>query len=851
MVKRVLDVVGSLFGLVVLSPLFLLIAVAVKASGPGPVFFGQLRVGRDGQLFRLWKFRSMVHAAEALGPAITVCGDVRVTAVGRFLRRCKLDELPQLLNVLKGEMSLVGPRPEVPRYVDLYQDRYAPILRHRPGITSACALGLLREEHLLAACDDPEGYYVDVLLPRKIEAYRHEFAAPSFWRDVRTLAATVLPVRGLAPATPPVMAERPSASRVAAAAPVSVAPAGANVAMSFLAGKRRREAGSAALGACLAAGAYLCARWAADRPTLLPIPSAVTLLVPAVRLASYYGAGLHRVWWRYASTRDALRLAAATLAGSLVLLVCGTVLPGLIPRVLLLEGVFYLFLAGVSRFGLRILHELRLSHGTAAKRVLVVGAGTAGNLVLRAMNDGTVRGYRPVGLVDDNPAKLGTRVQGVPVVGAVSDAVAAARRTGAEVVVIAIPSASTADYYRLVNAARATGLPVKSTPDLQQILQGGRAVARIEDVRMEDLLHRRPVRNDLPELRAFLAGRTVLVTGAAGSIGSELCRQVGEYDVARLICLDNNETGLFRIEHDLRERLPHLEIVPFLGDIRDRARLNELFTTQRPEIVFHAAAYKHVPMLQFHPLEAIRNNVGGTDLLTELADAHGVEAFVFISTDKAVNPTSVMGASKRIAERIVRARNQTSDTRFCVIRFGNVLGSNGSVVELFLRQIREGRPVTVTHPRIERFFMTIPEAVHLVLFAAAMEEGGETFILDMGQPVRIDRLARDIIVYAGLTPDVDVPIVYTGLRPGEKLYEELWTTQEKPRATVHPGIMVSPGMDERPEQLHDAVRSLVATAARGDLEGCWEGLLALVPTFQGSAGAQAVRPPAELAESRA
>jgi FlaA1/EpsC-like NDP-sugar epimerase len=637
------------------------------------------------------------------------------------------------------------------------------------------------------------------------------------------------------------------------AAPFSAAPPDLRQAPTTLlrALRRHHELAFAALGAALAVGAYLCARWAADRPTLLPIPSIVTLLVPAVRLASFYGAGLHRVSWRYASTRDAVRLGVATLAGSAALLALGAVLPGLLPRVLLLEGVFYLLLTGLSRFGLRLVREFNLHRGVAARRVLVVGAGTAGNLLIRAMLDGTVRGYRPVGIVDDNPAKVGTLLHGVPVVGLGVDLPAAAKQLRADVVVIAVPSASARDYYRLVNAARAAGLAVKTTPDLQQILRGGRAVARLEDVRMEDLLQRRPVRNDLPEVRAFLAGRTVLVTGAAGSIGSELCRQVGEYDVARLVCLDNNETGLFRLENDLRERLPHLDVVPFLGDIRDRRRMSSLLSSYRPDIVFHAAAYKHVPMLQYHPLEAIRNNVGGTDLLSELAQREGVEAFVLISTDKAVNPTSVMGATKRIAERIVRARNLGGTTRFCAIRFGNVLGSNGSVVELFLRQIREGRPVTVTHPRIERYFMTIPEAVHLVLFAAAMEEGGETFILDMGQPVRIDRLARDIIAFAGLTPEVDVPIVYTGLRPGEKLYEELWTPREQPRATVHPGIMVAPGGEERPDLLQRDVRALLAAAERGDLDDSWERLLDLVPSFQGATNAQAVNPPSQHAVTTA
>jgi len=277
--------------------------------------------------------------------------------------------------------------------------------------------------------------------------------------------------------------------------------------------------------------------------------------------------------------------------------------------------------------------------------------------------------------------------------------------------------------------------------------------------------------------------------------------------------------------------------------------MEELFTAQRPEVVFHAAAYKHVPILQHHPTEAVRNNVGGTRNIAELASAHGVNNFVFISTDKAVNPTSVMGATKRIAERVVRSCNQRTATKFSIIRFGNVLGSAGSVVELFLKQIRDGHPVTVTHPDIERFFMTIPEAVNLVLYSATMGQGGDTFILDMGKPVKIAQLARQMIRLSGLTPEVDVPIMYTGLRPGEKLYEELWTDQEKPSPTSHPGILIAPGEDALNEELREEVSRLLAAADSNDKDACWACLLALVPTFQGRTNGEAALPPDHPDES--
>ncbi len=357
---------------------------------------------------------------------------------------------------------------------------------------------------------------------------------------------------------------------------------------------------------------------------------------------------------------------------------------------------------------------------------------------------------------------------------------------------MALPTATSSEFYKVVQSCKATGLPLKTTPDLAQILSSSNVVTRISDFKLEDLLLRRPIRSDIPEIQEFLLDRAVLVTGAAGSIGSELCRQIAEQGTRLLVCVDKDENGLFRLEHELKNISGKTQCVYFLGDVKDPSRMGEMFSTWNPEVVFHAAAYKHVPVLQHHPVEAVRNNVGGTRNIASLAHKHGVHQFVLISTDKAVNPTSVMGATKRIAERIVRAQNEQSETRFSIIRFGNVLGSAGSVVELFLKQIRTGQPLTVTHEDIERFFMTIPEAVHLVLYSASMGIGGETFILDMGKPVKVYQLARQIIRLSGLTPDVDVPIEITGLRPGEKLFEELWTDEEKPENTTHPGILQAP-----------------------------------------------------------
>ncbi len=565
-------------------------------------------------------------------------------------------------------------------------------------------------------------------------------------------------------------------------------------------------------------------------------------LVVGIRLASFYTFGMHRVTWRYVGVHDVIPVFLSILVSTAVIVpVVLLKWDSFFPRsVLIFDAVLcFLFLGGM-RFSFRLVDGLLIGMGAGKQeKVIVIGAGAAGNLTVRAMLTRGLVEYWPVAIMDDDPYKMGTTIQGVPVFGPISNIDGIARKTKAQAIVLALPTASSSEFYRVIRTCKATGLPLKTTPDLNQILRSSNVVTRVSDFRLEDLLHRRPIRSDVPEIQQFLFGRRVLVTGAAGSIGSELCRQIAEQGTSRLICVDKDENGLFRLEHELKHLAGDTELNFFLGDIKNKGRMAEVFVDHRPEVVFHAAAYKHVPVLQHHPTEAVRNNVGGTRNIAELANLHGVNHFVMISTDKAVNPTSVMGATKRIAERIVRSCNQRSATKFNIIRFGNVLGSAGSVVELFLKQIREGRPVTVTHPDIERFFMTIPEAVNLVLYSATMGEGGDTFILDMGKPVKIAQLARQMIKLSGLTPEIDVPIEFTGLRPGEKLFEELWTDQEKPNPTSHPGILIAPGEDALDEELRLLVDKLLKAADENDRDACWANLLTLVPTFQGLTNGQA------------
>jgi len=577
-------------------------------------------------------------------------------------------------------------------------------------------------------------------------------------------------------------------------------------------------------------------------------------LVVGVRLLFFYIFRLHRVTWRYMGAHDimpvflSIALSSAILV-PLVLFKWDSIFPR---GVLVIDaGMCFLLLGGI-RFSYRMLDEFLVGLGDEEQEnVIVVGAGSAGNLTVRAMLTRGLTEYKPVAMLDDDPLKIGSTIQGVPVFGPISNVGEVAEKLEAQAIVLALPTATSSEFYRVVRICKATGLPLKTTPDLKQILRSSNVVTRVSDFHLDDLLHRRPMRTDVPEIQQFLFERNVLVTGAAGSIGSELCRQIAEQGTAHLICVDKDENGLFRLEHELRLICGKTQMTFFLADVKNMDRMEEMFEANRPEVVFHAAAYKHVPILQHHPTEAVRNNVAGTRNIADLADRHGVNHFVFISTDKAVNPTSVMGATKRIAERVVRAYNQRSATKFNIIRFGNVLGSAGSVVELFLKQIRNGQPVTVTHPDIERFFMTIPEAVNLVLYSATMGQGGDTFILDMGKPVKITQLARQMIRLSGLTPEVDVPIEFTGLRPGEKLYEELWTDQETPSPTSHPGILIAPGEDALDDELRDEVGRLLEAANTNDKEACWACLLALVPSFQGRTKKDASLPPDHPDETNA
>jgi len=539
--------------------------------------------------------------------------------------------------------------------------------------------------------------------------------------------------------------------------------------------------------------------------------------------------GMYQRLWRYASVRDLGAVASGVSLGYLGALTLVSYVPGMAwsRGAMLVSYLLAMCFVGLSRFYLRIKAELARMRRQAnsselngvvngnSTRVLIVGAGSAGVMVAKEIAAHPEMGKVAVGYVDDDPSKTGGIMMGLPVLGSARDIPGIVEARRVDEVIIAMPSAGGQAIREVVDICRHLKVNIQTLPGMYEIVDGKVSLKQLRDIQIEDLLGREPVRMDMREIGAYLAGRKVLITGAGGSIGSEICRQVALFKPKCIVLLGHGENSIFEIQNDLARRFPTVKTYAVIADVRDAERIEKVFQKYRPDVVFHAAAHKHVPLMEANPEEALTNNVFGTRNVAQAADKYEVKRFVMISTDKAVNPVSIMGMSKRIAEMVVQAVGSESDTKFMAVRFGNVLGSRGSVVPLFRKQIAEGGPVTVTHPDMTRYFMTIPEAVQLVIQAGAMGEGGEVFVLDMGEPVKIVDLAEEIIKLSGYVPGKDIEIVYTGIRPGEKLFEEILTSDEAAIATRHKKIFVS--QEDQPDaemflgaicDVEDAYRSM-------------------------------------------
>jgi FlaA1/EpsC-like NDP-sugar epimerase len=524
---------------------------------------------------------------------------------------------------------------------------------------------------------------------------------------------------------------------------------------------------------------------------------ALLLPVVLINIVIFYIFGFYRRVWRYAGVDDLLVIAVAVTAGGggayLYSMITGVYLPR---SVYIITWFLLLIMVGGFRLSVRLLSTyLNKPAGSGKKKkVLIVGAGEAGVLVARELKrHGDALQMKLVGYLDDDPGKQKQIIQGLPVIGRVSSLPEIVAQRGVAEVVIAMPSAPYSTLQEIIGLCADLQIKIKTVPGIYEILKGQVSINSLKEVEIEDLLRRPPVSVDLGAIADYLGNEVVMVTGAGGSIGGELCRQIARLKPGKLVLADHDENGIFYINDELSKQFNGLELIPLVIDIKERDTLKKAFEKYNPKVIFHAAAHKHVPLMEINAEEAVNNNIEGSKNLIDLAAEYGVRRFVFVSTDKAVNPSSVMGATKRVVEIYLqnRARNCSSCV-YCAVRFGNVLGSQGSVVEIFRRQIAGGGPVTVTNPEMKRYFMTIPEAVQLVIQAGALGQGGEIFVLDMGEPVKIVDLARDMIILSGLRPEQDIKIEFTGLRPGEKLYEELFSDRENFAVTRHERIFIAP-----------------------------------------------------------
>ena len=559
------------------------------------------------------------------------------------------------------------------------------------------------------------------------------------------------------------------------------------------------------------------------------------LWVTIFRLVLFGLFGLYQWSFRYASIHEAINILKAVIAGTLLLIAIAffqQYRAEIGRSVLLIDYLICLFFISAFRFFPRLIIGLRQNHYINPKRVLIVGAGSAGEMIARELINRPSKMYQPVGFIDDDPIKKNARIHGIKVLGNREEITDVVKKYRVEEVIIALPSAKGEIIRDIISHCERAEIKFKILPGLHQILTGEVDIKEIRDVKAEDLLGRETVQINNAEVKTFIQDKVVLITGAGGSIGSELCRQIVRFNPKQVILYEYNENNVYFLEIELKSKYPYLKFKTIIGDVKDISLLKWTFSKYRPRVIFHSAAHKHVPFMEENPLAAVKNNIIGTRNLIYAAEHYSTESFVLISTDKAVNPTSIMGASKRIAEMLLQAKAKNSRTKFMAVRFGNVLGSSGSVIPLFKKQIEEGGPVTVTHPEIKRYFMSVKEAAQLVLQAGAIGKGGEIFILDMGEQIKIVDLAKSLITLSKLEAGKDISIKFIGLRPGEKLYEETLHDVEKDKATKYNEIYIAQPNDFDPRRLRNQIKELEKLTNVMDDDGVIKKICEMVPSYK-------------------
>ncbi len=835
MMKRAFDICAAISGLLITWPLLLMISILIKLDSRGPVIFGQVRVGKGFRPFRMYKFRTMVEEAPGQGLPLTVGQDVRVTRVGRIFRKSKLDELPQLVNVILGHMSLVGPRPEVPCYVEPLRFEFSEILTVRPGITDLASLKYINEASLLACSRNPEEEYQNKILPEKLHLAKVYVRHASFRLDLAIIIQTLLRiVRSSA-----VVCELPEVKSTP-----QTSPASSWAHISSLLMKWRRPIIVVLDMVMILAANYLAFFLRFDgnlSSEEIGMFQQTVLWLLGIRGGTFAIFRLNEGRRRYTSIWDLQNIIGGVLTSTIVFFCWVHFGLGIndYPRsVFVIDAVLLVGLLAGVRLPSRIFREKIIYR--KKMKVLVVGAGDSGERVVREMKTRSEYRRQPIGFVDNQLTLLNQRIHGVRVLGTLGDLPELVEKHKPEEVVIAVPNASPAFLRDLVSKLEPYEISIKRLPGVKELLADQSTVSQIRNVSLPDLLPRTPVSLEIGAIRRMVRGKIVLITGAGGSIGSELARQISLLEPHTLLLYERHENSLYNINEELQDAGHSFRVTPILGDITDAARLSMVLEEHRPHILFHAAAHKHVPLVELNPAEAVKNNCMGTRIVAEVASRCGVEQFVHISTDKAVNPSSVMGATKRVAELIIQDMARTSRTRFLIVRFGNVLGSSGSVLLRFQDQINAGGPVTVTHPDIQRYFMLIPEAVQLVLQAATIAEQGGIYILDMGEQIKILSLAKNLIKLSGFVPGKDIAIQFVGLRAGEKLYEELVGQGEVAVAASLDKILhIRASNSFSFEAFKDKLIALETVACLDEPNTVIERLKEIIPTFRFSSDSEA------------
>ncbi|MBD3345001.1 MAG: NAD-dependent epimerase/dehydratase family protein [Chitinivibrionales bacterium] len=768
LLKRSFDIAFSLIGLIILSPIIFLTIIFIKLSSPGPILFRQKRVGKNKKIFIIFKFRTMKNE-DRKGGFVTLKNDKRITPVGSVLRKYKIDEIPQLINVLLGDMSFVGPRPEIPELVSTYKSEYHKLFSVKPGITSPAAIFYRDEEEIVGSKEELFEYHKTVLIPKKASFDLAYIAKQSFLYDIKLVLLTILSV---------------------------VTNISGYVRDS---GRKQRRLIIIVISLFLCVLSYYIAylirfdlmlnnswNWLGKFLRTAPL-----IIMMKISLMAFYG--LFEGYWRYVGIKDLFNITKVIVGAAVGMLLIEHFFldPEFPTGVIPIDAFLSFILLSGQRLSMRLLREIYSPiRPHCQENALLIGAGDRGEAVLREIKRNTDLALNIIGFIGSANEK-GIKIHQTPVLGEIEDIFEIIENNNVNTIIIAKEDLAQRETGILIQAKGRFHCKIMNVPNVSDYITGKVVSSRYGEVKIEDLLGRKSVKLNAELIEHIYKDKRVLVTGAGGSIGSELVRHLVRFAPSELLLLDKDETLLFEIQNELKEKDAAVNCRALIGDINNSDRMRTFFSKFKPEIVIHAAAYKHVPLLEIHCHDALVNNVFGTHCILSIAHEYNVERFVMISTDKAVRPTNVMGASKLLAERIMfESIAPNSNMRCMAVRFGNVLSSRGSVIPLFKKQIERGGPVLITHPEVQRYFMSIPEAAQLVLQAGAMGEGGDLFILKMGNPVKIKDLAYKLIEFSGLRPQIDIPIKYIGLRPGEKLKEELLTEIEGTMSTEHKKIFV-------------------------------------------------------------